>query len=134
MLSFFTKGSARHEKVDKVLQALSIVKERRPGLLIDGEFQMDAALEPEVARLKCPQSEVAGKANVLIYPDLNSSNIDVKTMERLGGADMLGPILQGLSGAMNDLSRGCKTKDIVKVIAVTAVQHARLKEKHSSDI
>jgi len=129
MLSFSTRGSARHDKVDRVLQALRLVRERRPDLEVDGELQMDAALDPEVARLKCPDSPVAGRANVLVYPELNAANIDVKSIELFGGGQMLGPIMQGLSGAMNDLSRGCKTEDIVNVIAITALQHAMLQQE-----
>jgi phosphate acetyltransferase len=128
MLSFSTKGSGKHEKVDKVVEALRLAREKRPDLNLDGEMQIDSALIPDVAKKKCPDSTVAGRANVLVYPDLNAANIGVKSIERFGGGQMLGPIMQGLSRAMNDLSRGSSTEDIANVIAVTAVQHARLAE------
>ncbi len=122
MLSFSTKGSASHETVDKVVEATRMAKSLQPDLIIDGELQADAALVPQVADLKAPGSDVAGKANVLIFPDLNSGNISYKITERLAGATAIGPILQGLAKPVNDLSRGCKSEDVIGQIAVTALQ------------
>lgn len=122
MLSFSTKGSAKHKLVEKVMEATRIVKEKKPNLLIDGELQADAALIPSIGERKAPESKVAGKANVLIFPDLQSGNIAYKLVERLAKADAIGPISQGMRKPVNDLSRGCSAEDIVNVVAITVLQ------------
>ncbi len=121
MLSFSTHGSAKHEMVEKVRKATSIAKMKNPKLIIDGDIQIDAAIVPEVAKIKCPESKLKGDANVLIFPDLNAGNIGYKIVERLAKAKAVGPILQGLAKPINDLSRGCAVDDIVNMIAITSI-------------
>ena len=122
MLSFSTKGSGKHPLVDKVIEATRIAKEKKPELLIDGELQADAALIPSIGERKAPNSKIAGKANVLIFPDLHSGNIAYKLIERLAKAEAIGPISQGMRKPVNDLSRGCSAEDIVNVVAITVLQ------------
>jgi len=127
MLSFSTKGSARHEMCDKVINATMLVKEKDPTIIIDGEFQADAAIVPSIGKSKAPGSIIEGNANVLIFPTLESGNIAYKLVQRLANADAIGPILQGMAAPINDLSRGCSVNDIVNLIAITANQAAGIK-------
>jgi phosphate acetyltransferase len=129
MLSFSSKGSAKHELADKVIEATRIAKEMAPDVMIDGELQADAALVPSVGQSKAPGSPVAGKANVFVFPDLQSGNIGYKMVERFSGAQAIGPILQGIAAPVNDLSRGCSVEDIVRMITITANQAIGLKNK-----
>lgn len=122
MLSHSTVGSAKHPLVDKMQEATRIAKEQYPDITVDGEFQLDAAIVPSVAKSKAPNSDVAGKANVLIFPNLDAGNIAYKLVQRLAKADAYGPILQGIAKPVNDLSRGCSAEDIVGVIAITVAQ------------
>lgn len=122
MLSFSTKGSAKHEMVDKVVKATEIAREKDPTLKIDGELQVDAAIIPEIAKKKAPGSEIAGHANVFIFPSLETGNIAYKLVQRLAHAEAIGPVLQGMAAPINDLSRGCSVSDIVSLAAITANQ------------
>lgn len=122
MLSFSTKGSAKHELVDKVTEATRLAKEMEPDMMIDGELQADAALVPSVGEFKAPGSKVAGHANTLVFPSLEVGNIGYKMVQRLGGAEAIGPVLQGMAAPINDLSRGCSVSDIEMMIAITCNQ------------
>lgn len=122
MLSYSTYGSAKSELTEKVINATKKVKEKEPNLLVDGELQLDSAIIPEIAKLKSPNSPIQGKANVLIFPDLNAGNIGYKLVQRLAKAEAYGPLCQGIAKPVNDLSRGCSSDDIAGVIAITAVQ------------
>lgn len=129
MLSFSTKGSASSEAVDKVVEAVKLAQAKNSGFKIDGELQADAALVPEVGNLKAPNSEIAGKANVLIVPNLEVGNISYKLVQRLGNAEAVGPILQGIASPVNDLSRGCSISDIYTMVAITATQAIAAKKR-----
>ena len=128
MLSFSSYGSAKHEVVDKVIEATAIARQMAPDLQIDGELQADCAIVPTVAKLKAPGSHVAGRANVLIVPSLEVGNIAYKLVQRLGRAQAIGPVLQGIARPVNDLSRGCNVDDIYKMIAITANQAIAAKQ------
>lgn len=122
LLSYSTKGSAKGKSVEKISEALKILKEADPDLIVDGELQVDAAIIPEVAKIKCPQSQVAGQANILIFPDLEAGNIAYKLVQRLSNARALGPLILGLNKPCSDLSRGCSVEDVVDCVAATAVR------------
>ncbi len=122
ILSFSTKGSARHEMVDKVIEATELAKKMAPEFLIDGELQADAAIVESIGRKKCPESPIAGRANVLVFPTMEAGNIAYKLVQRLANAEAVGPVLQGMAAPINDLSRGCSVSDIVNLVAITANQ------------
>jgi phosphate acetyltransferase len=126
MLSFSTKGSATHPKASKVIKATKIVRSNNPEIEIDGELQFDAAISPEIAKTKAKGSPTAGTANVMVFPNLDAGNIGYKITQRLGGAEAIGPILQGLVKPANDLSRGCSANDVAQMIAVTVLQANRI--------
>ena len=128
LLSYSTMGSAKHDDVTKVQEATRIAKEEYPELMLDGEMQLDAAIVPSVGSSKAPGSSVAGKANTLIFPNLDAGNIGYKLVQRLGGAEAIGPVSQGFAAPINDLSRGCSIEDIVSLVAITAVQAQGMKE------
>lgn len=130
MISHSTKGSAKHELVDKVVEATNIAKKNYPDLNIDGELQVDAAIDSDVAKMKCTNSSVAGHANVLIFPNLDAGNSAYKLVQKLAHADAFGPITQGLNKPVNDLSRGCSVNDIVGAVAITAVQAQNISDKN----
>lgn len=127
MLSYSTHGSARSPLTDKVVEATKLLKQKAPDLICDGEIQLDAAIIPEIAERKAPDSPLKGEANILIFPDLDAGNIGYKLTQRLGNAEAYGPLCQGISKAVNDLSRGCSSKDIAGVVAITAVQAQNMK-------
>ena len=127
MLSYSTKGSAQSEDTDKVIEATRLLKEKRPDLISDGEIQLDAAIIPEICNSKAPGSPLEGKANILIFPDLDAGNIGYKLVQRFGDAEAYGPLCQGVAKAVNDLSRGCSSEDIAGVVAITAVQAQHIK-------
>ncbi len=127
MLSYSTYGSAKSELTEKVIDATNKVKEKKPELIVDGELQLDAAIVPEIAQMKAPGSPLKGEANVLVFPDLNAGNIGYKLVQRLGKAEAYGPLCQGIARPVNDLSRGCNSKDVAGVIAITAVQAQEIK-------
>jgi phosphate acetyltransferase len=129
ILSFSTKGSAKHEMVDKVIEAAHLAKELAPDMMIEGELQSDAAIIPEIGKKKDPESKIAGQANVLVFPTLETGNIAYKLVQRLAHAEAIGPILQGMAAPINDLSRGCSVSDIVNLIAITANQAYGMKKE-----
>ena len=126
ILSFSTKGSAKHELVDKVIEATRVAHELDPNVKLDGELQADAAIVPKVGASKAPKSDIAGKANVLVFPSLETGNIAYKLVQRFAGAEAIGPVMQGMAAPINDLSRGCSVEDIVSTVAVTACQAASM--------